>query len=92
MSKEVEFTVKCRMNERWVNDFCSMLKYMESCGNMGHSAIVGFYSDGDGDFRPKFEFDREVEKKHGFWEHELVKETPEKHLPKLEVMFDAYGD
>ena len=59
MSKEVEITIKAKMNERWVNDFLSMLKYMESCGNMGHSAVVGFYSDGDGDFRPKFEFDRE---------------------------------
>ena len=89
MSKEVEITIKAKMNERWVNDFLSMLKYMESCGNMGHSAVVGFYSDGDGDFRPKFEFDREYEKQHGYWEHELAKENPERHLPKLEIMFDA---
>ena len=73
MPKEVEITIKAKMNERWVNDFLSMLKYMESCGNMGHSSVVGFYSDGDGDFRPKFEFDREYEKQYGYWEHELVK-------------------
>ena len=54
MSKEVEFNIKVTMNERWVNDFCSMLNWMQSCGNLGHSSIVGFYSDGDGDFRPKF--------------------------------------
>ena len=47
MSKEVTFNVKITMNERWVDDFCSMLNWMQSCGNMGHSSIVGFYSDGD---------------------------------------------
>jgi hypothetical protein len=30
-----------------------MFKYMEYCGDIGHSAMCGFYSDGDGDFRPK---------------------------------------
>lgn len=89
MSKEVKITIKAKMNERWVNDFLSMLKYMEHCGKIGHSSVVGFYSDGDGDFRPTFEFDREYEKKHGYWERELKKENPERHLPKLEVMFDA---
>lgn len=39
--------------------FCSMLKHIESYGNMGHSALIGFYADGDGDFRPKFEIDSE---------------------------------
>lgn len=33
MAKTVEFTIKATMNERWVNDFCSMLHWMESCGN-----------------------------------------------------------
>ena len=89
MPKEVEITIKAKMNERWVNDFLSMLKHMESCGNMGHSSVVGFYSDGDGDFKPKFEFDKEYKPQHGYWEHELVKENTERHLPKLEVMFDA---
>ena len=78
MAKEVEITIKAKMNERWVNDFLSMLKYMESCGNMGHSAVIGFYSDGDGDFRPKFEFDRKYESQHGYWEHELAKQNPGK--------------
>lgn len=83
MSKEVEFNIKVAMNERWVNDFCSMLNWMQSCGNLGHSSIVGFYSDGDGDFRPKFEFDREYEKVKGYWEKDG------KPLPELEVIFDA---
>ena len=59
-----------------------MLKWMESCGNLGHSSIVGFYADGDGDFRPKFEFDREYEKTEGFWSKDHA-------LPDLEVLFDA---
>jgi hypothetical protein len=56
------FNIEVTMEERWVDYFCSFLKYMESCGNMGHSALVGFYSDGDGDFRPKFDFDIEYNK------------------------------
>ena len=83
MSKEVEFNIKVTMNKRWINDFCSMLKWMQSCGNLGHSSIVGFYSDGDGDFRPKFEFDREYEKVKGYWKKDG------KPLPELEVIFDA---
>lgn len=61
MDKEITFNIKVTMNERWVNDFCSMLKYMEYCGDIGHSSIIGFYSDGDGDFRPKFEIDTNYE-------------------------------
>lgn len=56
------FNIQVTMEERWVDYFCSFLKYMESCGNMGHSALVSFYSDGDGDFRPKFDFDIEYNK------------------------------
>lgn len=82
MSNEVTFNIKVTMKDRWVNDFCSMLKQMERCGNIGHSSIIGFYSDGDGDFRPKFEFDREFEKTEGYW-------SKDKELPNLEVIYDA---
>jgi hypothetical protein len=44
------------MRERWVPHFMSMLKYMEQLGGLGGSRTVGIYSDGDGDFRPKFNF------------------------------------
>ncbi len=44
------------MRERWVPHFMSMLKYMEQLGGLGGSREVGIYSDGDGDFRPKFNF------------------------------------
>ena len=86
MSKEVTFNIKVTMNERWVDDFCSMLNWMQSCGNLGHSSIVGFYSDGDGDFRPKFEIDREDKKKDGFWRKDYKQSN---HFPKPEVIFDA---
>ena len=33
-----------------------MLKYMEQLGGLGGSRKVSFYSDGDGDFRPKFKW------------------------------------
>ena len=82
MSK-VTFNIKATMDERWVDDFCSMLYWMQSCGNLGHSSIVGFYADGDGDFRPKFEIDREFVYQHGYWAHEG------ENLPNLEVIFDA---
>lgn len=52
---KVKFTIHCEMSERWVDTFCSMLKRMEYNGNIGHSEEVTLYSDGDGDFRPKFE-------------------------------------
>ena len=49
-----KFTIEVEMEERWVNDFMSMLDKMEYLGNLGASRTVSIYSDGDGDFRPKF--------------------------------------
>lgn len=82
MENNVTFNIKVTMKERWVNDFCSMLKWMEKCGNVGHSSIVGFYSDGDGDFRPKFEIDREFKINNGY-------RRKDKELPNIEVLYDA---
>lgn len=81
---KVTFNIKATMEERWVNDFCTMLHWMQSCGNLGHTSIVGFYADGDGDFRPKFEFDREYDRTPGFW-----RKDGDRKLPNLEVLFDA---
>ena len=37
MNENMEtFTITCTMKKRWVNDFMSLLKYMESCGRLGH--------------------------------------------------------
>lgn len=51
---EKTFTIEVTMEERWINHFASFLKAMEYNGNIGHSEPIMFYSDGDGDFRPKF--------------------------------------
>lgn len=53
----VEFTVKCKMQERWAVPFIQMLKDMQIQGMMGHSYYSLFFSDGDGSYNPKFEFD-----------------------------------
>ena len=45
------------MKDRWVPHFLGMLQYMEQLGGLGGSRKVTFYSDGDGDFRPKFSVD-----------------------------------
>jgi hypothetical protein len=52
----MKFTIEVDMKDRWVEHFISMLKRMELMGSWGSSRILGFYADGDGDFRPKFDF------------------------------------
>lgn len=82
MGKKVDFTIKATMDERWVDDFCSMLNWMQSCGDLRHSSVVAFCSDGDGDFKPNFDIDIEYEKKKGYWSKDMELATPE-------VLFDA---
>ena len=55
-----KITITVEMNERWISPFCSFLKAMENNGKLGHSGLLGFYVDGDGDFRPTFTFDRYI--------------------------------
>ena len=81
MNDEVNFTINITMNRRWIDDFCSMLKWMENCGKAGHSSFIGFYSDGDGDFRPTFDIGIDFNKKDGIPEKEI--------LSKPEIMWDA---
>lgn len=50
--KKIKLEVE--MEDRWVPVFLSFLRTMESNGNIGHSETLAIYSDGDGDFRPKF--------------------------------------
>jgi hypothetical protein len=52
--EKCEFSIQCTMRKRWVPHFLAMLKYMQQLGGLGSSRMVSFYSDGDGDFRPKF--------------------------------------
>lgn len=56
----IEFTVKCRMRKRWVPHFLGLLKVMQRLGGFGSSRWVHFFSDGDGDYRPTFEFDADL--------------------------------
>lgn len=78
---DVKFNIEVTMEERWVNDFCSMLKKIESNGNIGHSSTIAIYADGDGDFRPKFKIDIPFEQVQGIDKQDI--------LWKPEVMFDA---
>lgn len=77
----VTFNIEVTMNKRWINDFCSMLKWMEACGQIGHSSFVGFYADGDGDFRPEFNIHTDYKKTDGI-KRENIAGIPE-------IMFDA---
>lgn len=79
VAENVTFKIEATMSKRWVDDFCSMLRYMQSCGNAGHSCVVAFYTDGDGDFRPEFKFDCEYTRTDG------VRNS--KRIP--EILFDA---
>ena len=88
------FNVNVTMEERWVPYFLEFLKYMESFGQLGHSGQLGFYSDGDGDFRPKFSFDISYDKSnlHIIERHEIIKkkelyDSPNYGIP--EYLFDA---
>lgn len=78
----VTFNIKVTMKERWVDDFCSMLKWMQDCGQLGHSSLVGFFADGDGDFRPKFEIDHPYNKTEGYRREKIANVRPE-------VIYDA---
>lgn len=79
--KTVKFTIECEMRERWVPVFLGMLKCMEKFGNVGHSGMIHFYSDGDGDYRPQFG-----------WNDSLPSpdlETDLQSMIRLEQVFDA---
>jgi hypothetical protein len=57
---KITFRVTCTMNARWARQFLGMLKTMQQLGGMGSSREVAIYADGDGDFRPKFEWDEKA--------------------------------
>jgi hypothetical protein len=49
--------IEADIPDRWAPYFCAMLRDMEFYGKVGSSRLLTFFSDGDGDYRPKFEFD-----------------------------------
>lgn len=91
-----EFNINVKMEERWIPYFQSLLMTMQGLGNIGSSRLLGFYSDGDGDFRPKFEFDIPVQKVDGIERQKLIEnhkddwcqvETSTRIVPS--ITFDA---
>ena len=103
--KLVEFSVKFKIHKRWYKQFIGFLQRLQDDSQVGHSEMVGFYSDGDGDFRfrwtPADETWMDAEKKvdEYFKTHrpDLIDHccnSTKKHIPKnddctVEVFFDA---
>lgn len=52
----IEIGLKFKINPRWYKQFIGFLQELESDSTMGHSALVGFFADGDGDFRFRWKF------------------------------------
>lgn len=50
----MKLNIEVEINNRWAATFLTFLKRLEHNGDIGHSSLIGFYADGDGDFRPKF--------------------------------------
>ena len=59
---EKTFTVQVTIEERWIPYFMTMLQRMEKNGELGRSEYLSFFSDGEGDFKPKFKSDIEFDK------------------------------
>jgi hypothetical protein len=76
---KLTFTIKCTMNERWARQFLGMLQRMQHLGSMGSTRTIQFVADGDGDFRPKFEWDKNL----------LPEPVAHDEWPGEENMFDA---
>lgn len=53
---EVQIVIDAKMEERWVGQFIGMLEQMQLLGRIGASRTLAFFSDGDGDFNPKFSY------------------------------------
>lgn len=51
----IRFTIHCTMKRKWASQLIGMLHHMQHLGSIGSTRLITFYSDGDGDFRPKFE-------------------------------------
>ena len=82
----IEFNLKCKMKRRWANQFLSMLKRMQQYGSMGCSRVIGFYSDGDGDFNPKFTPDFDYTEVKPVYDDDIAKDKKD---AKCDVFYDA---
>ena len=67
----VRLNLEITIPKKWVNKFLQMLDCMRWCGRAGASRCIGFYADGDGDFRPfNFKVDGEEVESNIKW-HEF---------------------
>lgn len=74
-----KFVIEVEMKEKWVPYFMSMLEEMERLGNEGRGKVVGIYSGGELDFKPKFNVDFEYETKEPEqWNHISIYDGTEK--------------
>ena len=62
MSKKT-FNITATMEEKHVDRFCSMLKYMENFDDTGEHKIVGMGCGDNRNFHPKFDIDMEFNSK-----------------------------
>ena len=59
---------------------------MQKLGSGGSSRTLGFYADGDGDFRPKFEWNTDTEPTEAIYSKEL---DVDRELVVADHCFDA---
>lgn len=57
---DVTVNLKITVRKRWLPHMLGMFYRMQQLGSIGSSRMIGFYADGDGDFRPRFEIDGEA--------------------------------
>jgi len=72
--------IKATMPRMWMQAFLSMIKEMENNGLNGHSEIMAFHCDGDGNFNPKFELDTDFNLREDG--------TPERTIKKDKLAID----
>lgn len=55
LDEDVTITVRITARKRWIPQLLGVFARMEYLGKIGSSRNVCLHSDGDGDFRPRFE-------------------------------------
>jgi hypothetical protein len=55
-----KFILRCEIPTGWVPHFLGMLKRLQWLGAVGSSRYVTIYADGDGSFRPRFDWDDDL--------------------------------
>ena len=49
----INLTININIKKRWIPTFLGFLNKLRHNSSVGHSSLVAFYADGDGDFRFK---------------------------------------